>query len=104
MINPGAAKAAAGNRFWEAFTAPAIQAPLTSQHVTLRQKHRVWRQHFSNILIHQTMIQLIIALWLALAPAHHNTNPTHGNGTQVTTQDDTGGETEPIPPPPPHQP
>ncbi len=50
------------------------------------------------------MIQLIIALWLALVPAHHNTNPTHGNGTQVTTQDDTGGETEPIPPPPPHQP
>jgi hypothetical protein len=47
------------------------------------------------------MIQLILALLLALAPAHNNTVPTHGSGTQVTTQDDTGGETEPIPPKPP---
>jgi len=50
------------------------------------------------------MIQLILALLLALAPAHNNTVPTQGNGTQVTTQDDTGGETEPIPPKPPQQP
>jgi len=52
----------------------------------------------------QKMIQLTLALLLALAPAHNNTVPTQGNGTQVTTQDDTGGETEPIPPKPPQQP
>lgn len=42
------------------------------------------------------MIQFILALWLALTPAHQNT--TYDNGTHITN---TGGETEPIPPPPP---
>jgi hypothetical protein len=54
---------------------------------------------FSNFLKIIKMIQLIIAFFLALTP-HHNTAPTQGSGTQVSTQD-TGGETEPIPPKPP---
>lgn len=46
------------------------------------------------------MTHLIIAFFLALTPHHNNTAPTQGNGTQVSTQN-TGGETEPIPPKPP---
>jgi len=46
------------------------------------------------------MIQLMLALLLALTPHHNNTAPATGGGTQVTTMD-TGGETEPIPPKPP---
>jgi hypothetical protein len=61
--------------------------------------------NYSKIKKSQKMIQLILALLLALAPAHHNSTSTHGSGTHVASVDDTGGETEhiPPPPPPPHQ-
>lgn len=46
------------------------------------------------------MLQLILAIFLALAPHHNNTAPSQSSGTQISAQD-TGGETEPIPPKPP---
>lgn len=48
------------------------------------------------------MIELFIAFLLALTnPAHSGTNGSNSNPKQVTTMDDTGGDTGDIPPTPP---
>jgi hypothetical protein len=51
------------------------------------------------------MFELIFAILWALSCANHNPAPSnnHGGG-QVTTMDDTGGETGHIPPDPPTHP
>jgi len=46
------------------------------------------------------MLQLILAFLCAFAHPTH-TGTTHNPSGQVTTMDDTGGETGHIPPPPP---
>ncbi|SEM40918.1 hypothetical protein SAMN04488505_104312 [Chitinophaga rupis] len=45
------------------------------------------------------MYSLILSFFLAfLCPSHSNNGNNHNNGGQVTTLDDTGGETGTIPP------
>lgn len=50
------------------------------------------------------MFEVIFAILWALSCANHNPAPTNNNGGQVTTMDDTGGETGHIPPDPPTHP
>jgi len=48
------------------------------------------------------MLELFLAILLALSCPNHSNSHQHGNGgTQVTTMDDTGGEAGHIPPHPP---
>ena len=48
------------------------------------------------------MFTMFIALfWSLVCPNHTNTNHNNNNGAQVTTMDDTGGETGHVPPHPP---
>ncbi|MBC9913889.1 hypothetical protein [Chitinophaga varians] len=44
------------------------------------------------------MFTIIISLFLAFLHPGHSNNGHHNNGEQVTTLDDTGGETGTIPP------
>ena len=50
----------------------------------------------------KTMLQLFLAILLALTnPAHSGTNGSNTNPNQVTAMDSTGGDTGDIPPTPP---
>lgn len=48
------------------------------------------------------MVSIFIALfWALVCPDHTNTTKNCNHGSQVTTMDDTGGETGHVPPHPP---